>query len=104
MDVYYEPEKVGLRILAETDRSSGNYEFDCFVVWQHIDSGRLYYDTDEGCSCSSPFQGCQNVEELSAAKDVDDVLTAYDAWLAETPLWRDGVLDADFVDKLRGLR
>ncbi len=51
---YYHPEKSGLKILWQID-TGGSYEFDMFVVWQHQD-GTLWYDSDAGCSCPTPFE------------------------------------------------
>lgn len=55
MNVYYDPEKFGLRTVGELDYSSGAYEFDLTVVWID-DKKRLYYADDSGCSCPSPFE------------------------------------------------
>ncbi len=53
---YYNPEAVGLEIVTESD-CAGSYEFDMFVVWRHKESGLLFYGTDSGCSCPTPFEG-----------------------------------------------
>lgn len=55
MNVYYDPEKFGLKIVGTLDFSSGSYEFDYTVVW--TDGKNLYYHDDAGCSCPSPFDG-----------------------------------------------
>ena len=51
---YYSPEKCGLEMFAEID-TAGSYEFDLFVVWKKLDDNTLWWDTDSGCSCPSPF-------------------------------------------------
>ncbi|GAA1992676.1 hypothetical protein GCM10009718_32980 [Isoptericola halotolerans] len=53
-NVYYDPEKFGLRTLGELDFSSGSYEFDLSVVW--TDGTALFWADDAGCSCPSPFE------------------------------------------------
>lgn len=52
---YYSPEKCGLKIIDEID-NSGSYEYDKLVVWQKLDDKTIWYDTDSGCSCPSPFE------------------------------------------------
>ena len=56
MNIYYNPEKFGLRPVGEAEFSSGGYEFDTTVVWQDVETGALYYADDSGCSCPSPFE------------------------------------------------
>ena len=55
-NIYYNPEDYGLEIVRDIDRSSGNYEFDQFVVWRNIETNEFYFATDSGCSCPSPFE------------------------------------------------
>ena len=58
-DVYYSPEKHGLKPVFETDYSSESYEFDLRVIWLHEESGRYYTARDSGCSCPCPFEDSQ---------------------------------------------
>lgn len=51
---YYYPEKCGLEIFDQID-TAGSYEFDMFVIWKKLDDDSLWWDTDSGCSCPSPF-------------------------------------------------
>lgn len=51
---YYSPERCGLEIFESID-TAGSYEFDMFVVWKKLDDNTLWWDTDSGCSCPSPF-------------------------------------------------
>ena len=51
---YYSPEECGLEIFAEID-TAGSYEYDMFVIWRKLDDNTLWWDTDSGCSCPSPF-------------------------------------------------
>lgn len=55
-NVYYDPEKLGLKIVGVLDQPDLSYEYNTFVVWQHEDSKRLFYATDTGCSCPTPFE------------------------------------------------
>ena len=64
-DVYYNPEKFGLRVVAQLDLSEPNYDFDMVVVWEHSESGVLYWAADSGCSCPSPFEKYDSLEDLN---------------------------------------
>ena len=55
MNIYYNPEKHGLTVVAEIEYSSECYEFDTRVVWKDT-SGKLYTARDSGCSCPIPFE------------------------------------------------
>ena len=63
-DVYSSPERYGLRILDEIDDPEASYSFDMLVVWQHED-GRLFWGGDSGCSCPSPFEGQDSIDNLT---------------------------------------
>lgn len=60
---YYHPEKCGLAILWSVD-TADSYEFDIFVVWEKLDDHTLWYDSDSGCSCPSPFDNADNGHDL----------------------------------------
>ena len=62
-NVYYNPDKFGLHPIAEIGYSSGSYEFDIRIVWQH-ESGRYYTARDSGCSCPTPFENFAKIEDL----------------------------------------
>jgi hypothetical protein len=63
-NVYYSPEKFGLTQIGMIDDPNSCYSFDDLVVWEHED-GRLFYAEDSGCSCPSPFEGYEGVDELN---------------------------------------
>lgn len=50
-----DPEKKGLEIIADED-SAGSYEFDIFFVFRHVETGRIFWGRDSGCSCPHPFE------------------------------------------------
>lgn len=77
-DPYYNPEKFNLEIVASDD-SSDSYEFDMFVVWKHKETGQLFYATDSGCSCYSPFDNFTE-EELHEAGNVHEIINAINDW------------------------
>jgi hypothetical protein len=31
------------------------YQFDTVGLWRHKETGKLYWDSDSGCSCPVPF-------------------------------------------------
>lgn len=63
-DVYGSPEKYDLEIVDVLDDPNACYRFDMLVVWRHMLSGKVYWFTDSGCSCPSPFEDCRAVEDL----------------------------------------
>jgi hypothetical protein len=61
---YYYPEKCGLEILWSID-TAGDYEFDIFIIFKKIDDNTLWWDSDSGCSCPSPFDPSDNGHHLT---------------------------------------
>lgn len=62
---YYNPEKCGLDIF-ETVDTGGSYEFDMLVIWRKLDDNTLWYATDAGCSCPTPFDpGRHDLEQIT---------------------------------------
>lgn len=62
-NVYYSPEKFGLTLVDEIELSSGDYEFDIVAVWKDS-SGKLYTARSSGCSCPTPFEEFDSIEDL----------------------------------------
>lgn len=60
---YYYPEKCGLEIFESLD-TAGSYEFCMIVVWKKLDDNSLWWDTDNGCSCPSPFDNGDHGHDL----------------------------------------
>lgn len=60
---YYSPELCGLEIFESID-TAGSYEFDIFCIWKKLDTGDLYWDSDSGCSCPSPFDNSDHGHDL----------------------------------------
>lgn len=77
---YNYPEKCGLEIVFEVD-IGGSYEYDMLVVWKRKDNKSLWYATDSGCSCPSPFvdHGCEMYPITKGPSFVDfkDTLKGY---------------------------
>ena len=71
-NVYYSPEKFGLEILGELD-FGGAWEFDKYVVWWHEETQKAYWGHDSGCSCPSPFEGFNSLEDLTEFSIIPDM-------------------------------
>jgi len=80
-DPYYQPEAFGLTKLIEEDDPNASYSFDLFVIWKHED-GRVFYATDSGCSCPSPFEWARGLEDL-------EELTDWEEFENEVTIWSD---------------
>lgn len=61
---YYSPDLCGLSILYEINTGE-SYEYDMLVIWKKNDDGTIWWDTDSGCSCPSPFDNADNGHDLT---------------------------------------
>jgi len=100
-DAYYQPESFGLTMVHEIDGPDACYSFDMFVLWRHAD-GRLFYATDSGCSCPSPFEDFTSLADLSPLTDDTwgEFSERLNAWCQYD--WRDD--DDPILGKVRMLR
>lgn len=62
---YYHPEKMGLEVVGGLDDPEASYSFDDLIVWRHIETGDVYYASDCGCSCPTPFEDYDSLEKLT---------------------------------------
>lgn len=78
MNLYYEPEKYGLKTIGEIDWSSGAYEFDLLVIWQRLVDGAFLVGEDSGCSCPLPFEdkGVDDLSELGSLAHFNEICFA----------------------------
>ena len=53
-NIYYSPEKFGLRQFGFLQYRPA-YDYNMFVVWED-ENGNLFYGIDSGCSCPVPFE------------------------------------------------
>lgn len=60
---YYSPEKCGLEIFEDID-TAGSYEYDMIVIWKRLSDNTLWWDSDSGCSCPSPFDNGDHGHDL----------------------------------------
>jgi hypothetical protein len=82
-DVYNNPEKFKLEIVFDTDHGE-SYEFDIFAVWRDA-NGDLYYATDAGCSCPSPFENYTSLADLTPGSK-SDIMDALEHWWSSTEI------------------
>ncbi len=72
MNIYYNPEKFGLKIVEETNKPDLSYEFDMVVAWEDVTTGKQYWAQDSGCSCPSPFEQFDSIESLDPMEATED--------------------------------
>jgi len=68
----YHPEKHGLTLVAEVELSEPCYSFDTLAVWRGPKG--YYMGTDSGCSCPTPFESYNGVEDMTGPLTVDGIL------------------------------
>jgi hypothetical protein len=49
-------ERFGLSPVASFDDPKASYSFDSFEIYKRDSDGALFYATDSGCSCPTPFK------------------------------------------------
>lgn len=69
-DVYYQPEHFGLTEVASMEWHIPCYDFDLTVVWTDAE-GKLYWASDSGCSCPSPFEEYTSLDDLDTGSVVE---------------------------------
>lgn len=78
-DAYHQPEQFGLEIVGTISWDDEAYQFNFTVVWKDPKTGELFYATDSGCSCPSPFENYTEREKLTPIADFQ----AFHGWLTE---------------------
>lgn len=86
---YYNPAECGLEILETVDEPGMSYEFNMFVVWKRLSDGALFYASDSGCSCPSPFEdeSAETLTPITAGDSYRSFTDEFNAW--RKPSWRD---------------
>lgn len=80
-NIYYNPEEFGLQTFGSLDEDC-SYEFNMLVVWLQPVTGKLFWATDSGCSCPSPFE-TENLQSLNPL--VRETLTEFENRVKEFP-------------------
>lgn len=68
-NVYYNPESFGLEVVGSIQEEP-DYDFHILSVWRHTETGVMYWATDSGCSCPTPFEDYNTLEDLNRLKTV----------------------------------
>lgn len=89
-DPYYNPEEFGLTIIGTMEWHLASYEYDMTVVWQDAE-GKLYWASDSGCSCPSPFEEYKTLDSLETGTR-DQLFGEIDSRLAIDRHWDSGTL------------
>ncbi len=79
-NVYYSPEKFGLEILGELKDPEAIDGFNTLIVLRGLETGRLFWATDAGCSCPGPFEDYTSIDTL--AKITDDTWSDFQQTVA----------------------
>ena len=64
-DLYYQPEAFDLKVVGSIHDPHAYYSFDDLVVWQHQETGELYWAQDSGCSYPSPFEDYTSLDSAN---------------------------------------
>lgn len=83
-NIYYDPEKFGLEIFEHIEDDHASYSFDDFVIWKRLEDGKLFYLTDSGCSCPSPFES-YGVTDLLPVTSLEQLEIAIDEYRGDDP-------------------
>ena len=67
-NVYYNPQIHSLEIIGEIVWSEPCYDFDLTMVWKSK-RGEYWVASDSGCSCPSPFEDYNKIEDLDGPYD-----------------------------------
>lgn len=88
-DIYYNPDKFGLEIVAEVDWLGEAYEFDFTIILKDKDNN-FYWARDSGCSCYSPFEYFTSLDHEDVHMGTyQEANKALDAMSKEMGEWRD---------------
>jgi hypothetical protein len=81
---------------------AGGYSWDIACVWRDTTTGRLYGDTDSGCSCYGPFEEEGYGASEYAEGDLTEITSRDQATtMAESAHGEDGVSTTERLDFVR---
>lgn len=105
-------ERLGFETVADFDDPEASYSFDEFRIWRRTDDGRLFYGTDSGCSCPSPFQDFKAEADCTAItkQSLSAFVQAFSEYCARRCGWNDngqrfveGHIEAETIAKVKKL-
>lgn len=70
LNIYYDPESFGLKILAVVNEPNMSYEFNMVVFWFDDLNKKIYVGADSGCSCPTPFEDFISINSLTPFTDM----------------------------------
>lgn len=79
-NIYYHPEECGFSVFYTLDQNA-DCGFDIFLILKKNDTEELFYATDSGCSCPSPFDDT-DVSNFVPIRTDEQLRDALDAWSA----------------------
>ena len=62
--IYYDPQKFECTLVDSLDEPNRSYEFNMLIVVDHY--GQMYWATDSGCSCPTPFERIGTLNDMEA--------------------------------------
>jgi len=81
---YYNPEKFGLTTLS-FDEPNMCYEYNIMCFWL-TSNGQIYYKSDSGCSCPTPFELYEGttqdevLQKLDRIGSVEQAEAVFESW------------------------
>ncbi len=101
MNIYYDPAKFELEIIHSLDEDNLCYEYNTFLVFLHTPSGRVFYASDSGCSCPTPFEEYNfkgpddnNLNEVKKGHEMETFASELENWC------KDAKISVDVLDKV----
>ena len=67
---HYNPEKLNLEQLQFDD--NGGYDFDMLCFWA-TETGQIYSAKDAGCSCPTPFEDYEGIDQKSVLQQLERI-------------------------------
>jgi hypothetical protein len=96
MNIYYGPEDNAAEVLGTVD-TIGGYEFNMLGVFKRVEDGALFWDTDNGCSCVSPFDD-SDFSNMTRITDPSEFAKSARTWLRES--YGASADDRDAIERL----
>lgn len=64
-NLYDYPQNHGLELVGDIADPNLSWEFSIIALWREPATGALYFASDQGCSCPSPFEDCRSLADLT---------------------------------------
>jgi hypothetical protein len=70
--IYIDPSDVDGELVAMLEVRDEAYSFDLVGVWRRVSDGALFGAADSGCSCPTPFEDYERLEDMEPIRSVAD--------------------------------